>query len=178
MSLQHVRFPDIPEPSILDVNYDADLRRLKEAYQARTGHYPGISDPETVTLEQLAYEKSELKEMINEEGKQNLLPFAVGARLDNLGLLTETERLPASSALTTIQFVMKPHTGFVIHKGFEMMAIDGQTVFVAMVDTAIAPEDTEKAIGFQCQTPGVVGNNFAPGQIAQMVKPLEFVASA
>lgn len=178
MSLQTARFPDIPEPKLLDVNYDADLRLLKESYQVRTGHYPGINDPETVTLEQMAYEKNELKEMINEEGKQNLLPFASGPRLDNLGLLTETDRLPASSALTIIKFTMKAHSGFVINDGFEMMAIDGQTVFVTTKDTAISPSEMEIAISFECKTTGIAGNNFAPGQIAQMVKPLEYVLNA
>ncbi|MBF4280849.1 phage baseplate protein, partial [Vibrio anguillarum] len=59
------RFPNIPEPKLVEVDYDTDLASLKARYQEGTGHYPGINDPETFHLEQIAYEKNELKALIN-----------------------------------------------------------------------------------------------------------------
>lgn len=171
------RFPNLPEPQLVDVNYDVDLASLKTRYQAGTGHYPGLNDPETFHLEQIAYEKNELKALINYESKQNLLPFAQGERLDNLGLLTETERLPASKARTVMAFVFTEHAGLVIPKGYQVIALDNQTLFETLDDTVVSAGTLGVQVNVECTEAGIQGNGFLPGQIHQAVEPLTALES-
>ena len=98
------RFPNLPEPNIKEPDYDGDLARIKERYFKKTGHYPQTNDAETFVLEEIAYEKNEVVDLINYESKQNLMAFADDERLDYIGDLTETPRLDASAALTVMQF--------------------------------------------------------------------------
>lgn len=171
------RFPNIPEPKLVEVDYDADLASLKARYQEGTGHYPGINDPETFHLEQIAYEKNELKALINYESKQNLLPFAEDERLDNIGLLTETERLPASKARTVMAFNFIEHTGLVIPQGYQVIAVDNQTIFEALEDTVVSAGTLTISVNVQCLKAGIQGNGFLPGQINQAVEPLTALES-
>lgn len=171
------RFPNIPEPQLVDVDYDAKLADLKERYQLGTGHYPGINDPETFHLEQIAYETCELESLINYESKQNLLSFAEKERLDNLGLLTETERLPASKARTVMQFDFTAHTGLVVPAGFQVIAVDNQTIFQTLDDTVVDALTLTKNIDVECLDSGLSGNGFLPGQINQVVEPMEHLTS-
>ncbi len=171
------RFPNIPEPKLVEVDYDADLASLKARYQEGTGHYPGINDPETFHLEQIAYEKNELKALINYESKQNLLPFAEDERLDNLGLLTETERLPASKARTVMDLTFTPHTGFVIRKGYQVLAVDNQTLFETLEETVVSAGTLSISVNVECTEAGIQGNGFSPGQINQVVEPLSALES-
>ncbi len=171
------RFPNIPEPKLVDVDYNADLARLKARYQKGTGHYPGINDPETFHLEQIAYEKNELKALINYESKQNLLSFAEKERLDNLGLLTETKRLPASKARTVMAFTFTPHTGVVIAKGYQVIAVDSQTLFETLEETVVSAGTLHIEVNVECTEAGIQGNGFLPGQINQAVSPLNALES-
>ncbi|CAH8242741.1 Baseplate assembly protein J [Vibrio aestuarianus] len=166
------RFPNIPEPKLVEVNFDTDLASLKARYQAGTGHYPGINDPETFHLEQIAYEKNELKALINYESKQNLLSFSENERLDNIALLTETERLPASKARTVMAFNFRLHTGLVIPKGYQVIAVDNQTIFETLEDKAVSAGTLTISVNVECIESGGKGNGFLPGQINQVVEPL------
>lgn len=171
------RFPNIPEPKLVDIDYDADLASLKTRYQDGTGHYPGINDPETFHLEQIAYEKNELKLLINDESKQNLLPFARDERLDNIGILVGCTRLDASNALTVLQFLFNTHSSFVIPKGYQVMAIDGATAFETIDDVVVDASATSAQTVAQCTITGVDGNGFAPGQINQPIVTMPEIAS-
>lgn len=173
----NIRFPNIPEPKLIDVDYDAKLADLKERYQLGTGHYPRINDPETFHLEQIAYETCELVSLINYESKQNLLPFAEKERLDNLGLLTETERLPASKSRTVMRFDFTAHTGLVVPAGFQVMAVDNQTIFQTLDDTIVDAGSLTKHIDVECADAGLIGNGFLPGQINQVVEHMEHLTS-
>ncbi len=171
------RFQNIPEPQLVEVNYEADLASLKQRYQAGTGHYPDTNDPETFHLEQLAYEKNELKALINYESKQNLLPFAEKERLDNIGLLTETERLDASKARTVMRFQFAEHSDLVVPKGFQVIAADNQTLFETLEETVVSTQTAHVDINVACSEPGVVGNGFLPGEINQAVEPIPTLES-
>lgn len=171
------RFPNIPEPKLIDVDYDAKLASLKERYQKGTGHYPGINDPETFHLEQTAYETSELEALINYESKQNLLSFAENERLDNLGLLTETERLPASKARTVMKFDFSAHTGLVVPSGYQVIAVDNKTIFQTLEDIVVNATTLSIELDVECVDAGLSGNGFLPGQINQVVEPLDNLES-
>ncbi|HIF9333067.1 TPA: baseplate J/gp47 family protein [Photobacterium damselae] len=163
----------LPEPKLIESDYQATLLRIRNNYQTATGHYPGINDPETFQLEQIAFEREMLVDEINFEGKQNLLPFAKGAKLDNLGALVDCERLKptASHAMFEFEFV-DGHGGGDIPKGFAMVAKDGKTVFISL-ETVQVPRGTRTLLlPLYCDHVGPQANNFAAGSITQISAPI------
>lgn len=169
--MSNSRFPTLPEPKVIESNYDDDLARLKERYFQKTGHYPTINDPEMAHLEEIAYTKNELIDEINNESKQNLLAFAKNSRLENLGALVGAgERLGESAASVVIELTLKAnHGGTIIPKGYPVLSVDGKTQFISMLDYVVDADDTTILANFECQTPGIVGNGFIRGQIATLV---------
>lgn len=163
------RFPGIPEPQIIEPDYAGDLARIKQTYFEKTGHHPGISDPETFLLEQIAYERNNLIDEINYEAKQNLLTYADDERLDNIGLMVGATRLPASNALITERLTLSDHAGFVLLAGFEVRAIDGSTIFRTTEDVTVETGIETMAVTMECETTGESGNGFTAGQVTEIV---------
>ncbi len=165
------RFPNLPEPEIVTPDFDATLGNLKERYFASTGHWPGTNDPETFHLEQIAYEKSEAIDAINEESKQNLLAFANDGRLEHLAALVGAgERLGESSASTVVQLEFKEgHEPAVIRQGWQLKAADDETIFECMQEYLVDSETTTVLANFQCTTAGESGNGFIAGQVSTIV---------
>ncbi|EOW2077601.1 baseplate J/gp47 family protein [Vibrio mimicus] len=165
------RFPTLPEPEIIRPDFDSALASLKERYNAETGHYPTLNDPETAHLEQIAYEKNEVIDAINYESKQNLPAFASGARLEHLAALVGAgERLDESRASTVIQLNFSaPHAAAVVPQGWQVMAVDNKTIFECMQEYIVKPTDTVVLANFECTTKGVGGNGFIAGQISTIV---------
>lgn len=168
--MSQIPLSDLPEPQVIPNDYNGTLTRLKKNYEASTGHYPLVSDPETFVLEQVAYERELLVDDMNREGKQNLLAFGVGAMLDHQGASVDCERLPASRALTSLQLTLKPgHPAFVLEPGFSVRAVDGQSQFATTDPFPVAATAATITVVAQCQTPGTQANGFLPGEITEVV---------
>ncbi|MCY9855823.1 baseplate J/gp47 family protein [Vibrio mediterranei] len=173
-----MRFPNLPEPKLIEPDFNGDLSRLKNDYQHRTHYLPHSNAPESALLEQLAYERNLLIDDINDTGKQNLLAFARDEKLDNLGALLDTPRLKESSALVTMRLTLKRHHGFALPTTFEVRANDHKTFFSVRSTTNVAPGKSSVDIVFECKTPGPLGNGFAPGDIVDIVTPHDIVEGA
>jgi phage-related baseplate assembly protein len=161
------RFPQIPPPVIIEPDYDGTLKRVKTEYKALTGHYPDTNDPETFLLEELAHERELVVDDINETAQQNLLGYATGDNLDNLGALTETPRLPAAPATTSATITLTDdHPDTTIAAGFEVQADDGVTVFATTDDIDVPAGAVSVDTMLTATTPGEDGNKFLPGEIS------------
>lgn len=176
--MKQSRFLQIPAPNLAQPDYEATLARVKAAYFQKTGHWPDINDPETFELEQLSYEREQIIDEINRTAQQNLLGYSTGSMLDNLGALTDTLRLPESSATTSgLMVFTMPHPAFVLPAGYQVMAGDGQTLFVTTEDLAVTQTQSDMVITLSASVAGVAGNGFLPGEIAQPVTSNAYVAS-
>jgi phage-related baseplate assembly protein len=176
--MSQIPLSDLPEPQIVAPDYVGTLTRLKKNYQAGTGHYPLVSDPETFLLEQTAYERELLVDDINREGKQNLLAFADDAMLDHLGALVDCPRLPAGPAVTRLSLTLRTHPDTVLDAGFTMRAIDGETLFATTEPVALKAGSTQVEVDATCLVTGVIGNGFIAGEIADIVTTHPYVSSA
>ena len=79
-------------------------QEVMEIYEQSTGRklYPG--NPERLFCEAMAFVIGLQRVIIDDSAKQNLLAYARGDFLDHLGALTDTARLEATAARTTIRF--------------------------------------------------------------------------
>lgn len=169
----------LPAPNMQDPNYDNSLAELKSNYKQTTGTYPQASYPESFLLEQLAYEKEMMIELINHESRQNLLAFAKAERLDHYGFWLQTPRLKARGARTQIKLTFAEHSqSITIPRDYQLRAEDNQTLF-NIEEAAVLPTGTNTVtLWATCTQTGIKGNGFVAGEIKQTISPLPYLASA
>ena len=136
--------------------------------------YP--ADPVNLLVSLLSYVVSVQNFQINDAANQNLLAFARGEALDRLGELLGVRRLPATPARTTVRFYIDSPKTFpvVISQGTEVTP-DQKLFFRTVEEAVIKPGETFIDVEAECETPGVAGNGFQPGQINLLVTPLPYV---
>ena len=118
------------------------------------------------------------RELIDQAAKMNLLAYATGAYLDNIGVLVGTDRLLASAATTTLKFTLSAArtAATTIPEGTRATAGDG-VLFALNENTIIPAGETTITARATCTTTGAAGNGYAPGEIKTIVDPVPFVAA-
>lgn len=167
---------NLPQINFLDTDASAIEQRVIAKHEEITGRklYPG--DPERLHLESLIYQIVVLRVAFNESAKMNLLAYATGDYLDHLGALTDTERLSAQKAKTTVRFEIAAALGFdvVIPQGTRVTP-DNALMFATGDVATITVGNTYVDIEVECATAGEVGNGFVAAQINLLVDPIAYV---
>jgi len=162
-----------------DLSVEDVEKSVLTAYEqiAGTTLYPG--DPVRLFLESLAYVLAIQNGVIDMAGKQNLLAYAAGGHLDAIGLMTGTERLGESRALTTLQFTLEEPMGFSVEipAGTRAATADGQTVFATDAVLSIPAGSASGAVPATAEEPGASANGLVAGQVNVLVDPVAYVAS-
>lgn len=116
--------------------------------------------------------------LIDYLAKQNLLYYATGENLRHLGILVGCERLPASSATTTVEVTLSAarSTTTIILAGTRIHAGDNN-YFALDTDVIFLEGETSHTAKATCQTAGDVGNNYAAGELNRIVDPQPFLQS-
>lgn len=112
-------------------------------------------------------------------GEQNLVNFAIEQNLDQVGALLDVTRLPESFAGCGFRAVLSaPQTFNVfIPQGTRIRTVDGNYLF-ELSQGAIIPAgaiQTSIDIPGVCQIAGEAANDYAPGEISEIVDPIPFV---
>lgn len=175
--MSEVIIEELPDLTLLDEDYAAQLARLKAQYQTVTGTYPRASYPETFLLEQFAYEVTLLRQLINAEGRQNLLAYAEGARLDHVGALLDVARLVATPARVTLRFAFADGApALTIPLGTAVRAADGETVFATDAAAAVPAGAATWDVLASCTTVGTDANGFEAGEITALLQTVPYVS--
>ena len=112
-------------------------------------------------------------------GKQNLLKYATGDYLDNLGVLTDTDRVAASAATTTLQFTLSAvqAVNIIIPAGTRVTT-DAQKLYFVTTDLLTIPAGSlTGTVKAKCTSTGTAGNDIAAGSLTTIVDPVPYVAS-
>lgn len=138
--------------------------------------YPG--DPVRLFLEALAYIVAQQRFVIDYSAKQNLLAYSENDHLGHLGILTDTQRLPARAAATTMQFSIAESLGSAVLIPQGTRVTPGDQVYFATDESAEIPSgETTVTVSATCQDAGASGNGFVAGQINRMVDPVSHITS-
>ncbi len=117
-----------------------------------------------------------LKNEINETGKQNLLRYARGKNLDELG--GPVTRLPAQKAKVTLQWTLSAVQAVPITiPAGKRVSPDGVIYFANTVDLVIAAGQISGTVVAEATETGTKHNEFTPGQINKIIDPMPYVAS-
>jgi phage-related baseplate assembly protein len=161
-----VKDPAVIQSEVL-ANYEAEFLRL-------TGIVKNLAPGDPVRLHLLVVCNwlSHQRTIIDFTGKQNLLKYASGDFLDNLGALygERALRLPAAAAVTTLRFTLPIALAFdaVIPSGTQAQAPN--SIIFATTEDGILPAGVLTVdVPAEATLEGSIGNDLAPGQINSLV---------
>lgn len=151
-------------------------RNVISTYESISGKSLAPGDPVRLFLEGLAYIIGQQRFVIDYAAKQNLLAYAQGEYLDHLGVLTDTRRLPAQAAKTTMQFSISDAlpSAVLIPAGTRVTPGD-QLYFATDEAVEIPAGEIAATVSATCRESGAAGNGYLAGQIDKMVDPVEHV---
>lgn len=172
---------DLPDIDFASTDVTETTNNIITAYEAISDRtlYPG--DPTRLFFLSLAAIIVQQNSLINLTAKANLLKYASGTILDHIGAFSETTRLPAAAAATTIRFTLSAIqlAAISIPAGTRVSTSSNPKRYFATSSFAqITPGELTIDVLAFCTDVGVTGNGFTVGQINQIVDPIAFVASA
>lgn len=169
---------NMPSVDFIEVDAEKVESDLITDYEKASGRTLAAGDPVRLFLLTIAAEIIQLRQGINFAAQQNLLTYAKGNYLDALGQSIAVTRLPASKAITTIQFTLSQALGnaYTIPKGFQVSA--GSVTFETDNELIIPVGEKIGHVTASCTESGTVGNGFVAGQITTIVSPQPYLESA
>ena len=169
---------NLPELNFATADPEKLLDAAKTICEGILGRTLSRADPLMLFLKSLIAVNLQLRLLIDETAKLNLLYYSSGDALDHIGLLMGVYRLPASAATCSAKVTLSaPMTHAVtIAKGTRINA--GDNINFAMDDdlTFLAGE-TELTAKFICVEVGDVGNGYAVGELNKIVDPQAYLLS-
>jgi phage-related baseplate assembly protein len=155
------------------------IAECKADLEARLGRQIAPADVEMLLINGLAYRELLLRAQINDTARQNMVSFARGAALEYLGELVGVARLPASSALCTIEFALVDgHGGVTIPEGLRVQSTDGKATF-ATIEEKICPAGTLTVqIICAAEDPGTQGNGYDINKVNIILDPQAYLTTA
>ena len=141
-------------------------RAIISAYEKASDRTLARGEPIRLLLETLALVIIELRNVIDQAGKQNLLAYATESFLDHLGAFLSVYRLTATPASCIACFSLAAYDNlqpFIIPKGTRITP-DGDILFSTVEDLEIASGELSGEVIAECLTAGEIGNGFLPGQ--------------
>jgi len=145
------------------------LAEIKDAFEKASGGrvlYP--AQVENLLLHTLAYRESLLRQEIQRCAEQNLVAYAMGQHLDELGRNLETPRLQPTAAETDIRFTLADSApeGRRFPIGTRVTTEDGKVAFETLAVAHVVTGDREsRPVRARCTTLGTAGNGLDGGAV-------------
>ena len=173
-----MKLSDLPDIEFANADEETVKAAVLAEYTEITGRTLATGDPTRLFMLVIAELIIRLLNKMNYTGKQNLLKYATGDNLDELGAFSDTDRIPASAATTTLQITLSAvrEQETIVPSGTRVTTASG-IYFATDEDVAILAGNTMTIVKATCQTTGVAGNGFLPGEINNIVDPIAYVAS-
>lgn len=167
---------NLPDINLVTVNADQIVNNIMAAYEAESGRKLKPGDPLRLFLLPLANIIVQQQVLINDTARMNLLRYARESVLDHIGALTETSRLDALSARTTITFTLSAPQASAVTIPIGTQTTPGNNLFFATTAIAEVPAgELQVSVASECVTDGEIGNGYLVGQINVLVDPIPFV---
>ena len=184
MKLSNIEsFRNLPDVEFVDKSVEdllADMvSEYEQAYYETTGTrktlYPG--DPIRIWIYTQALRIYTAYQLIDFSAKQNLLKYAEGSYLDNLGARVGVTRLPASSAICTVRFTLSTVQPSAIYTCRYKSKSGRKCIFETIDYVEVAVGSTYVDTVVRCTELGTIGNGYIAGQINILVDPIPYVSS-
>lgn len=176
---------NLPDVSFIDnKTLDEVQAQMVEAYETKYNEVTGKTitlrraDSETLKLYAASVLIYQLYMGVEKAGKMDLLKYAYGGFLDNLGANRGVTRLPAYPAKTTMRFTLSKEMTYVVTIPQGIRVVDSNLIYFETDELAEIPiGDMYVDIPCTCQETGKQGNGILPGSITRLVDPLPYIDS-
>lgn len=169
-----------PEYQFIETNVDALVSSMIALYEEITKVTVRQASPEKLFISWVANVILQQQMLINYTGNQNIPSRADGKNLDALAEYYYTHTRPeAKAAVCTERFHISEAQArpILIPKGTRVTDYSESLVWETEDDAYIEPGETYIDVSVRCQTVGVIGNGYTPGQINTFVDLYDYCAS-
>ncbi len=156
----------------IETDTNALVSKLISSYEQITGVTVRPASSERLFIQWIASVIVQERVMCNYTGNQNIPSRARGEDLDALGeLFYDKTRPAAQAARCTMRFHISEAqpSAILIPAGTRVTDKENTLIWETTADAYIPIGETSVDVMVQCQTPGIVGNGYAPGQIDTLV---------
>lgn len=175
---------NLPEVSFIDEKTLDDVQEemvsdYEKKYRELTGKTLKLrrADPETLKLYACSVQLYHMLLHIDMAGKMDLLKYAYGEFLDNLGALRGVTRLPAYPAKCTVRFTLSAQQTSVISIPEGTRVSNGDNLYFATDELAeIQIGSMSVDVPCTCLSAGEEGNNLMAGALNILVDRLAYIA--
>ncbi|WP_339271431.1 baseplate J/gp47 family protein [Paenibacillus sp. FSL K6-1330] len=174
-------FESLKDIDFVDVDASGIQNSIITIFEGLIGQKLFPADPRRLFLMGLAQIIIQQQALINHNKKVDLLKYASGDVLEHIGVMYDVSRLPAASAITTIQFTLSvPLTSAIIIPAGTRVGPQGGGGAIYFMTTnvlEIPAGEVSGEVTASCSLPGSLGNGFLPEQINTPIDPIPFVQS-
>lgn len=168
----------IPEITFIDGMTPEKCEELlktayEDEYQKLTGEAADLQEGETVSMliKATATLLGQGFQFVEREGKKDLLKYATGDALDNLGVIRSIERKPARAATCRLKFTLveAQSSAVSISVGTRVRAASKNIFFATSEYAEIPAGQLSVTVSATCTEVGVDGNGIEAGRINRLV---------
>lgn len=169
---------NLPEVNFLTTDPDVLATEIIYSYEQLEGRKLAQADPLRLIFLSFASVITKQNIAINDAARQNLLYYARDGVLDHKGAEMRTPRLEETAATSILRLHLSEPltTSKIIEKGALATSNEGAIFFVTDYETVIEPGVNYIDVNLTCTTKGIIGNDFAIGEINTLVKPLPYIS--
>lgn len=176
----------LPEISFIDDMTLEDVQNLlinsfKSNYKELTGKDITLAraDPNRLILLSCAELIYQGLENVDKAGKMNFLKYSYGDYLKNMAALKGVAaQEPQPATVMTVWKLEEPRESATAIPAGSRLTASYEAYFESTEYAEIPAGETEVEVVMTCTEAGTVGNDFAPGEINEMVDPIAFIAEA
>lgn len=167
---------NLPDINFLEKDTSYIERDMLNSIEEETGITLSNADPRRSIVKALASYVSIERNNLDYALKQTLLAYAEDDFLDHKGEDTNTQRLDAKAAVTTMEFILEENRVSVLPIEAGTLFLVGENTFFETTETITVPVGQHTIqIKATCTETGEAGNGYLPGEISSLVTPLPWV---
>lgn len=167
---------NLPDIDFLEKDPDLIEREMLLHVEEKTGLSLQRADPRRKFMQTLTAIVSLERNKLEHALRQNRLAYAEDDTLEHMGAEMSTERLPAKAAKTTMAFELEPDRVDTLIVEPDTQFLVGENTYFATDEVLVIPLGVNiVTVGATCTEFGEIGNDYLPGEISVLVKPLPWV---
>lgn len=173
-----MNFSDLPELTFATADPEQTDLEIVSTVQKILGRTLERADPLRLFLRGIEAIIIQQRLLIDQVAKQNLLYYATGENLRHLGILVGVDKIPANSAVITVEIQLSAPRAVttIILQGTRIHAGDNN-YFALDTDIIFLPGETSHTSKATCLSTGELGNGYQIGELNRIVDPQPFLKS-
>ena len=156
------------------------LTGYAEYYEQATGIAPDLkpTNRDRIILQSAALLLYQIIELIDREGKSNLLKYATGAALDNIAVIKRLLREPAQPAKTILKFSLaEARSEDVTVPAGIRICTESEIVFFTTEAVTIAAGSIDVTAPAEAEISGLSGNGYPAGTVTELMDLVPYIDS-